>query len=113
MPESAMEPSRAILDTQNIKISGDLDRENFEHGSQILTYPHFCTFEAVTLAECTAHFKIILASTRKQISCITFNEIRQKLWGNSWNYFWISFDFSLLCISDTRSLAFPFLVSRN
>ena len=34
MPESGTETSKAVLDAQNIKISGHIDRENFEQGSQ-------------------------------------------------------------------------------
>ena len=102
MPESGTETSRDILDTQNIKISGYVDREHFEQGSQILTYPHFCTFAAVTLTECTAHSKIILASTSKQISCIIVFQMRQKLWVNSWNFWGFPLVFPSLYISHSK-----------
>ena len=44
------------------------------------------------------------SSGHYRISCY---QIRQKLWGSSWNFFWDFLWFSLLCISATQSLAFP------
>ena len=59
----------------NIHISGLVYSGDFEKGSQILTYPHFCRF---TVVKFTARFEIILISENKQVSCIRVYDVTQK-----------------------------------